>query len=308
MKSHMEFQDLQNRYENDAIVLVGNGPSLQSTPLDKLDDFYTMGMNGINYIFEDTNWRPDFYLCPKERFGRVEKEDLIENINSGGLCFVHKDLQPSLGECENVIWTDVVPLKYEKHRDEYEFHGLTQKQIENAEVEELRQFWSDDPSKYIFRYHSMYSALQIVDYMGFNPIYIVGADLGFEYNDPHMVFEESLDPYHFSGGRREYFREALDQGVFWKSFVNGTVYTLLNLAMNSRLKQHLSRTDLLADPNHFAGAYLPEIMDKRYVNNELNKAHYTSKRILDDNGKEIYNATIGGELEVYERVNLEELL
>ena len=51
-------------YFNKPIVIVGNGPSLNKTPLHKIkEDFVSIGMNKINLIYEKSSWRPDIITC-----------------------------------------------------------------------------------------------------------------------------------------------------------------------------------------------------------------------------------------------------
>lgn len=43
-------------------LIVGNGPSLNQTPLDKIK-MPSIGMNKINLLFDKTSWRPDLIVC-----------------------------------------------------------------------------------------------------------------------------------------------------------------------------------------------------------------------------------------------------
>lgn len=44
------------------VLVVGNGPSLKRTELDKID-MVSIGMNKINLLFDKTTWRPDIITC-----------------------------------------------------------------------------------------------------------------------------------------------------------------------------------------------------------------------------------------------------
>lgn len=53
-----------DKYFNKPILIVGNGPSLNKTPLDKINhSFISIGMNKINLIYEKSSWRPDIITC-----------------------------------------------------------------------------------------------------------------------------------------------------------------------------------------------------------------------------------------------------
>lgn len=45
------------------ILIVGNGPSLKNTPLDKMRDMVCIGMNKINLLYDQIEWRPDIIVC-----------------------------------------------------------------------------------------------------------------------------------------------------------------------------------------------------------------------------------------------------
>ncbi len=52
------------KFTNKPVLIVGNGPSLNKTPLDEIkDSFVSIGMNKINLIYEKSSWRPDIIAC-----------------------------------------------------------------------------------------------------------------------------------------------------------------------------------------------------------------------------------------------------
>ena len=52
------------QFSNKPVLIVGNGPSLNKTPLDKLNNsFISIGMNKINLIYDKSSWRPDIITC-----------------------------------------------------------------------------------------------------------------------------------------------------------------------------------------------------------------------------------------------------
>src|SRR6478672_786737 len=57
-----KWQLLKNKYRGERIFIIGNGPSLNKTPLYLLQDEYTMCFNRINLMYERVNWKPDFYV------------------------------------------------------------------------------------------------------------------------------------------------------------------------------------------------------------------------------------------------------
>jgi hypothetical protein len=53
-----EFKELYSRFNNKTVLVVGNGPSLNITPLDDFKDIPSIGMNKIDLLFKKTSWRP----------------------------------------------------------------------------------------------------------------------------------------------------------------------------------------------------------------------------------------------------------
>jgi hypothetical protein len=109
--------------------------------------------------------------------------------------------------------------------------------------------WSDDIDKKVTKWGTTIMAtLQIAVYMGFNPIYLVGCDLGF-----------------------------------------------------------VDQNDLKDDKNHFSSDYFVPNKKASMYNHNMLEAHKFMKRIFDERGIKVYNATIGGQLEIYERVDYENI-
>lgn len=53
---------LLEKFSGKDCLIVGNGPSLNATPVDKID-MPSIGMNKINLLFDKTSWRPDLIVC-----------------------------------------------------------------------------------------------------------------------------------------------------------------------------------------------------------------------------------------------------
>ena len=54
---------LKARYRGKAMLVVGNGPSLNRTPLDDFSGVPAIGMNKIDLIYGRTKWRPTLVVC-----------------------------------------------------------------------------------------------------------------------------------------------------------------------------------------------------------------------------------------------------
>ena len=54
---------LKNRNRGQPMLVVGNGPSLNKTPLDEFSHIPSIGMNKIDILFPRVSWRPSLVLC-----------------------------------------------------------------------------------------------------------------------------------------------------------------------------------------------------------------------------------------------------
>jgi hypothetical protein len=196
----------KNKCEGERLFVVGNGPSLKETPLEKLHP--TIAMNNIALIFDERPWRPTFYWNTTRRTNFIRHDSKLPNTPR---TFRIRDLKGA----DNPLQRNPKPL------------------------------WSHDPTKMVCGYRmSTYPLMQLVTWMGYNPIYFVGFD---------MYTEEAP---------------------------------------------------------HFTDGYHPSIVwDRRRVKSENEKhtdAHRWIKKYCE--GLELYNATVGGKLEVYPRVDLNEII
>lgn len=60
-REHLE--KLRGAWRGQPALIVANGPSLNSTPLDKFIGVPSIGMNKIDLIYPRVKWRPNFVLC-----------------------------------------------------------------------------------------------------------------------------------------------------------------------------------------------------------------------------------------------------
>ena len=97
--------------------------------------------------------------------------------------------------------------------------------------------------------------------MGFNPIYLVGADAHWEPFD----YEKDIDPNHFTS-------------AYWEKMALGD--------------REIRVTEEVAH---------------RYTHQCLT-AHELAYRVTAPRGINIYNATVGGKLEIYPRVDINDIL
>jgi len=239
----------RNKYRGERCFVIGNGPSLWQTPLAKLIGEYTFAMNRIAKIFDRTEWRPTFYIMVTVAANNENVAESARQVVRLGIpCFVwwpllarvvdfpHIPKNIYLIECsEGKTETDAIPPD---------------------------EWWSWDIGERVSKHGtSMLAALQIAVFMGFNPIYLVGAD---NYWEP-FDYDEDVDPNHFDS-------------TYWQKLKLGDDEVRVN-----------------------------EEIAHRYTH-QCTTAHELAYRVTVPQGINIYNATSGGKLEIYPRVDINDLV
>ncbi len=165
-----ELKKFHNMHRGKRCFVIANGPSLRMSDLDLLRTHgeICMGVNGIFKAFDMTKWRPDYYfIC--DIFGVLQWKEAI----------LHMDVGEKFIADTGWFFEDEEVTK-NMHR----FHSY----MEYC-ADRLPQFTND---------YSMYSywggsviydgPLQMAMYMGFEEIYMLGAD---------CTIEESQEKQHF---------------------------------------------------------------------------------------------------------------
>jgi len=175
--------------------VVGNGPSLLDTPLDKLIGENSVGLNRIHLMYDKTDWRPTYYVKTDHNPHLVNMwaEETMLQINLGIKCYLweafrdglpedhcnNETLPVGIGDFPNVTW---IPRC--KH------HGIPS--------------YSSPHNGRALKWHlpeicSAYSgigpAIQVAVLNGATEIYLLGCDLGYgrEKGLDHCSPEYSLD-------------------------------------------------------------------------------------------------------------------
>lgn len=213
--------------------IVGNGRSLNETPLELLEGEITFGVNRIHKFYDHISWRPTIYV--RTEIDPLDyREVAVWHTEQGYKCFYANHIAHTVSELRKPDWPldNVVAIKLNcEHLNSSHSYGV---KPEGWHFPKLCCYGS-----------VVNVAAQIAVLEGYNPIYLVGCDLGYD-----------------------------EKGV-----------------------------------NHF---------DDDYGNwNEMNQSerneteeymHNVIKKECDQRGIEIFNATVGGWLEVYPRVDIREIL
>jgi len=294
--------DLAGAYEGERIFLIGNGPSLAETPLDALEDEYTMAMNRIDLIYDAVDWRPDFYICKRSQTATrdVFRESIELHLQlERTRCFLDESWEGELqSDSQTTFLRSGRPLNSKPQSP----NGLSVTELLDVSIDWLERFWSYDPLEIVYPFHTMYMTAQLALWMGFEEIYLLGVDLGLDTTN-YMIYNNGLDPNHYGGDAKGYLTRAYESGKLPSALLNGFAMKIMSSLIRSGL---LRRVTGFTD-GHFASSYADHVIPPN-ANEELRKSHVVIKRICDANGIGVYNATPGGELEVYPRVDLLQVL
>lgn len=218
---------LKDRNRGKPMLVVGNGPSLNQTPLDDFAHVPAIGMNKIDLIYPRTTWRPEIVVC---------LNNLVAKQN--------QDVFAASAIPTFVAWKARWYLRAE-NRKKLNFFDTS---LSNAfSTDPLKGFGSSATVTYI--------ALQLAYWMGADPVIIFGVDHSFKYTGPEASYQK---------------REGPDTNHF--------------------------------DPNYFkAGSYwgTPDL-DQSELDFSL------ARQAFDEDGRNVYDATVGGKLEVFEKLGLEQ--
>lgn len=75
-----KLEALRGAYKDRPLLIVGNGPSLNHTPLDEFQSIPSIGMNKIDLIYPRVSWRPTMVLCVNNMVVK-QHSDVFEKSN-----------------------------------------------------------------------------------------------------------------------------------------------------------------------------------------------------------------------------------
>ena len=169
-KYRRKLKALRDRHKDEKAVIICNGPSLLDTDLSSLDGVFTFGLNKINLLFEQTDFRPSSI---------VAVNPYVIEQNSDFFC----SSEIPLFLDRNAVKLGVFPR-----------NNICLLHSSNI------PYFSRDCSISVFQgYTVTYVALQLAFHMGFKKVAIIGCD-----HDYHMAGEpyslsqnKNKDPAHF---------------------------------------------------------------------------------------------------------------
>lgn len=227
----------KDAYLGKRCFLIGNGPSLRAADLTKLHENgeITFAFNRVYNIFEETDWRPTFYISQDEKM---------------------------LKGCADVVDQLDLPVKFIPVQMKW-YQGID---IHDALYFNMNWQQKENPMEFLFSDNAaheldcastgMYTAAQLACYMGFSEIYFIGVDHHFQIsqnNKGEIVVDNSV---------KDYFSDKYNTDKDQLYIPNTEKSTLTYIAM---------------------------------------------KKHCDQRGVAVYNATRGGKLEVFQRIDFDSI-
>jgi hypothetical protein len=295
----MTVSQFEGLHSGERAFLVGNGPSLDETPLHLLDDEICLAMNKIDILYDETDWRPTYYLQVNESPPEETAESTRYHVAEGFQCFIAEDLRDQLPDGDAVTYLSRI------YPDDDVYEAVARGEYE--------QVWSADLSEHVYIHKtSMYVAAQLASYMGFDELYFIGCDLYPVFKPvPYRLLSRGADPNVFASEDNtasDYLRFVIESEYPFSTAANGVWYKLF---YGSRFASVLYRVLEALDrvpKTHFAEDYKSGKRYNEKLNNEIIKIHKSIDAVGGEEGFNCYNATVGGNLEVYDRVNVEAIV
>ena len=233
--------ELRDKHRGEAVVIVGNGPSLNDTPLEQLGGVPTIAVNGIFYAAERFPDPITYYVVEDTSVFRENTQEIKDFATQYKLfptsyldAFSPQELDESIGF----------------FRMNAGFYGRDTGTL-------CHPRFSVDPRQRLYCGQSVTIInLQLAYWMGFSRVVLIGMDFSYTIPDDvdregDLITSNSDDVNHF---HPDYF----GKGKSWK------------------------------DPK----------LDRVLVNYRL------AKEMFEADGREIVNATVGGRLEIFRRMDL----
>ena len=170
-KNFSQIKSLKNKYKGKRCFIACTGPSLTIDDLELLKNEYVFGMNSICLIHDKTDWRPDFFGIQDVYVFEKLKDTILQTDN--GLVFIPIELRDS----------------YELPKTWINFYRCWAynvfKRLYSAKY--FAKFSNNAYARVYDGFSITFSIMQIAVYMGFDEIYLIGADCNYLGQKQHFI-------------------------------------------------------------------------------------------------------------------------
>lgn len=228
------WEKLKDKYKGKRVFLIGNGPSLNKIPMYLLKNEYTMCFNHFPIMIERIGFVPTFFSVADDvvladsipfvkEFIPKTTYSFFPAIHFRGTNFFKK-----IGHFPNVFW----------------FRQL------------FKRGFSEDLPDIIPGGTVIYEGFQILNYLGFKEIYILGVDMNYKIhtsvkyirnNSINIESMEDDDPNHFDpryfGKNKKYhqpesyvIQNIINELNYLSSYINSIGLQIINVGVDSKVK------------------------------------------------------------------------
>lgn len=277
----LAWKNLNNKYSNNRVFIIGNGPSLNKTELYLLKNEYTMCFNRYYLLDERINWKPNFYCATDDLVLEDLNNELITKISIDTLKFI-----PAVHFRSNLFKN--------KFKTVPNIFWLKQRLGEN--------FSKNLPVVYT-GHTVLYEGIQILKYLGFNEIYILGIDLNYTTQNNaeklggyklNRSSKEDNDPNHFDPryfGKDKKFHHVNDKILdkifermdYLKKISNELNLKIVNVGIDSQLNSF--EFDSIKNVLGISDAMQTQLFNELIVD----KTKYNNIDELDNNSSTLEN-------------------
>lgn len=165
----LDWGSLRNTHRGSRAFILGNGPSLRISDLDRLNGEITFASNKIYLAFGQTDWRPTYYtVCDQ----LVAKYNAVQINQMESTALMPSTLEELNCSFRKGMWYD--------ERFENKFISAT----EESERKSARLFFSRDIRFGVHGgYTVIYHQIQLAYHMGIREIFLIGVDFHFILSD-----------------------------------------------------------------------------------------------------------------------------
>lgn len=171
-----KWRKLKGRFVGKRVFLIANGPSLNITPLYLLKNEYTIAFNRFQLMLERLNYHPTFYMIADGVVASNIREEIQYYIKNCEYVFTPDikkgdlvDFTQFIPYKKNVYWVYEEPIRFSHHLP-FVNHGST----------------------------VIYIAFQVLKYLGFSEVVVVGNDMNYVIHKTAEVVKETQTNGHLS--------------------------------------------------------------------------------------------------------------
>ncbi len=164
---YQHIEKLKDKYAGKRCFIICTGPSLTIDDLELIKNEYTFAMNSISLLYEKTDFRPTFYGCIDEGVFNQLQDNIFKYDSEDTEVFISNRIRKLIKGDLPKQWFNV-SCNVAYHTYDRWFRG---------------RFWCKFSNDAVRGIYDMYSVthflIQIAVYIGFEEIYLIGADCTF---------------------------------------------------------------------------------------------------------------------------------